>query len=278
MPTLDYAEIQNLQEYTKIVQDRVATAGNNLWYRGAGKYSFKLEPSLFRHPEKDIGELLKIEEKLTIRFQQRGYPFIQKPLGDVWEKLFFMQHYGLPTRLLDWSESPFVALYFALDSATKDNPGGYKEDAAVWILDPTRWNRFLQWRHGDKIDILTASNDDLTILRQYEPPENFNNIVSGLPPIALYGTHNSPRIVSQRGVFTIAGYSTTAMEDHYQTYQRPDKHDNFPQNLLLKMKIPLSKIDALKDELKAIGLTHSVIYPDLEGLAKETRLFCGYKS
>lgn len=129
MPTLNHVEIETLQEYTKLVQDRVAIAGHILWYRGSGKYSYKLEPSLFRHSERDIIELLKLEEKLMIRFQQRGYPFIQKPLGDVWEKLFFMQHYGLPTRLLDWSESPFVALYFAIDSAKRNDAGDY-------IMDP----------------------------------------------------------------------------------------------------------------------------------------------
>lgn len=146
------------------------------------------------------------------------------------------------------------------------------------MLDPTQWNRFLQWRYGDKIDILTSSAEDLSVLDRYEPPKNYNNIVPGLPPLALYGTHNSPRIVSQRGVFTIAGYSTTPMEDHYQTYQRPDKPGEFPQDSLIKIKIPAIKIEDLKAELKAIGLTHSVIYPDLEGLAKETRLFFKYSS
>ena len=263
MPALELEEIETLDAYTKLVQDRVKIAGNILWYRGSGSYDeYKLKPSLFRHSEQQIIELLKKEKQLMTRFEQRGYPFIQKPLGDVWEKLFFMQHYGLPTRLLDWSESPYVALYFALDSAIRKDDGSYKDDVAVWVLNPTRWNRFLNPRHGDNIDILTASEDDRVLLNQY-------------------GTHNSPRIVSQRGVFTISGYSTTPMEQHYENYQGLDIDNNlcnFPGGLLLKIKIPIPKIDELMGELKAIGLTHSVIYPDLEGLAKETRLFFGYGS
>lgn len=50
--------------------------------------------------------------------------------------LTLMQHYGLPTRLLDWSESPLVALYFALSS---DEDA--KTDAAVWVLNPMRLNK-----------------------------------------------------------------------------------------------------------------------------------------
>lgn len=282
MPTLEREEIKTLEAYTKLIQGRVRDAGNILWYRGSGDYdAYKLEPSLFRHSKKDIIELLKLEKQLMTRFQQRGYPFIQKPLGDDWEKLFFMQHYGLPTRLLDWSESPFVALYFALDSAKKNKDNFHERDVAVWVVDPTKWNRFLYPRQGDKIDILTASNDDLDLLKQYGPTDNYNNLVQGLPPVALYGTHNSPRIVSQRGVFTISGYSTTPMEELYENHKglnKDSKPVDFPQGLLLKIKIPATKIEDLKGELKAIGLTHSVIYPDLEGLAKEIRLFFGYSS
>ena len=71
------------------------------------------------------------------------------------------------------------------------------------------------------------------------------------------------------------------MEEQYENYlglNVKSESANFPPDLLLKIKIPALKIDALKKELAAIGLTHSVIYPDLEGLAKETRLFFEYNS
>jgi len=213
------------------------------------------------------------------RFHQRGYPFVQKPFPDNWERLFFMQHYGLPTRLLDWSESPYIALYFALDSAKKKDNGDYDEEVAVWVLNPTKWNRFIFPRLGDNIDILTSL--DTEQLKRYAPPENPENHSLLVPPIALYGTHNSQRIVSQRGVFTMFGSSTLPMEEQYEKYVGLDAKGapaSFPTDLLLKIKVPVAKINDLKKELSATGITHSVIYPDLEGLAKETRLFFGYSS
>jgi len=275
----DNEEIETLEVYTKLIQNRVKAAGNILWYRGSGKYDYKLEPSLFRHPKTDIIELLKMEKQLMTRFHQRGYPFVQKPFPDNWERLFFMQHYGLPTRLLDWSESPYVALYFALDSARRRDSGDYEGDVAVWVLDPTKWNGFLYPRPNQNRDILTSL--DVGQLERYAPPDNPESHSLLAPPVAIYGTHNSQRIVSQRGVFIMFGSSTSPMEEQYENYVGLDAKGvpaGFPLDLLLKIRVPIGKIDELKEELRAAGITHSVIYPDLEGLAKETRLFFGYSS
>jgi hypothetical protein len=75
--------------------------------------------------------------QMLSRFQQRSIPFLARPLQGDWEKLFFMQHTAIPTRLLDWTENPFVALYFALT----DEPETPNGDAAIWVLDPAAWNR-----------------------------------------------------------------------------------------------------------------------------------------
>ena len=255
MPTLKYEEIETLQAFTGLFLARakaVEKEKNILWYRGAGKYDYKLEPSLFRHSEKDIIELLKLEKKLMTRFHQRGYPFVQKPFPDNWERLFFMQHYGLPTRLLDWSESPYVALYFALDSAKRKDDGNYEDNVAVWILNPTKWNEFLYPRPSQNRDILTSLDKEQ--LDRYAPPDNPEVHSLLAPPVALYGTHNSQRIVSQRGVFIMFGSSTLPMEEQYENYlglNVKSEPANFPPDLLLKIKIPALKIDALKKELSS---------------------------
>src|SRR5471032_2227934 len=120
-------------------------ASGPLWFRGSGKAGYKLTPSLYRHgTKKTIEAIARLERDTMIWFRQRSIPFTAKSLSDDWDALFYMQHYRAPTRLLDWSESPFVALYFALMSAafTPTKLGlNFKDDAAIWVLEPIAWNQ-----------------------------------------------------------------------------------------------------------------------------------------
>lgn len=105
-----------------------------LWYRGIGDTAYKLTPSLFRHKTaKTKNELSKLELELNETFRMRSFPYTDsyKWRDDEWDQLFFMQHYRLPTRLLDWSGSPLVSLHFALTSVIQDGNGNIESDAAV---------------------------------------------------------------------------------------------------------------------------------------------------
>ena len=88
-------------------------------------------------------------------------------------------------------------------------------------------------------------------------------------PVALLGTHNSARIVAQRGVFTIFGKNTSPMEKVFED-------NNFPANCLTKLILPKEKIDEISKALFAIGFLDSVIFPDLPGLAKEIKRTFGF--
>src|SRR5207248_677655 len=105
----------SLPQYMQLVLSLQRRAGHPLWFRGNGRNQFKLVPTLYRHPnKKSEGELRKLERELMARFRQRSIPYHSRDLRDDWDALFFMQHYGVPTRLLDWTENPLVALHFAL--------------------------------------------------------------------------------------------------------------------------------------------------------------------
>ena len=85
-------------------------------------------------------------------------------------------------------------------------------------------------------------------------------------PIAIYGTHNSGRIVAQRGVFTIFGKGIKPMEVIFD-------EDKFSGDTLIKIVIPKEKIQDILDSLISIGITDSVVFPDLDGLSKEVKRF-----
>ena len=138
-------QIATLGGCTQQIEEALTRTDALVWYRGSGKSTYKLIPSLYRHPViNEPVKLIELESNLLNRFKHRSVPYLSRTLQNDWEYLFLMQHFGIPTRLLDWTENPYIALYFALTSAFFDieaNPPSYAQDAAVWVLDPATWNR-----------------------------------------------------------------------------------------------------------------------------------------
>lgn len=113
MPALVVTPIATLKQFSDFLCSRIAAHPSPSWFRGCGCEDHKLLPSLYRHPTITQSEsLLDLEMQLLERFRQRSVPFHDRDISDDWECLFFMQHFGVPTRLLDWSENPFIALFF----------------------------------------------------------------------------------------------------------------------------------------------------------------------
>jgi len=205
--------VRTLSELLAAVERVQAGATNSLWYRGVGDVKYKLVPALYRHKKtKGADGLAALERQIMTRFRQRSLPYHSRPLGDDWDALFFMQHYGVPTRLLDWTENPFVALHFAMMSAKGVVSAGgklsFSADATLWILDPVAWNRHALRHISYAGGVLTPDDD---ALKGYRPTPGFTGMQN--LPVAIYGAHNSPRIVAQQGVFTVFGREASAMEE-----------------------------------------------------------------
>lgn len=89
-------------------------------------------------------------------------------------------------------------------------------------------------------------------------------------PVFMSGTYNSPRIVAQRGGFSIFGTDVKAMEDVFIGNLA------LPNDCLVKLIIPLACVESLLNAITSLGTTDSVIYPDMEGLGKETKRYFGF--
>src|ERR1022692_3428434 len=85
----------------------------DLWYRGLQKSSWLLVPKLYR-PSEPAKKLLQTEDEIREEFARRAPSLTQYRPENAWEWYFLMQHYGAPTRLLDWTEDPLIGLYFAV--------------------------------------------------------------------------------------------------------------------------------------------------------------------
>ena len=226
-----------------------------LWYRGIGKLTHTLSPSLFRHKFiLDNKGLASLEKDLINRFKERALPYINNASDNNWYWTFLMQHYGMPTRLLDWSENPFVSMYFALYSSPDD------ADCAVWTLKPDEWNRTVLNFQGYSGGILSTSSEQV---KNLSPPAEIENCPDF--SLAIYGAHNSPRIVAQRGVFVIFGQKKLSMEDYH------DKRQDFSDKVLCRLVIKKSDKRKMMEELTRHGFTESMVFPDLDGLSREIK-------
>lgn len=261
--------ITTLAEYMAVVE-RLMAPGAPVWYRGAGKATYTLTPSLYRHPTRSGAEdYADLESRMLQRFRERSIPYQRPPVGSKeereWEMLFVMQHFGVPTRLLDWTENPHVGLFFALTSASFDYVDKVAgDDACVWAMFPEAWNRQALSDISYSGDILSVGSPSL----EWYMPSGAIGLQRKVP-VAMWGMYNSPRIVAQRGVFTIFGNRTDPMED--VLLETP-----FDPSILVKLVIPADAVGTLLEALPRIGITDSVIYPDLGGLAMELKRHYGY--
>ena len=142
---------KDIAEFTHaIVQITRFYRDSRPWWRGQSDYSWGLIPSLHRKGFKSK------ESNINNRFRMMAKPrHANCPTSnDVFSRLFLMQHYRLPTRLLDWSESPLVALYFATEADSNDYT-----DAAIWVYLPLWISN--NWRERQyaclEVEIFTSS-------------------------------------------------------------------------------------------------------------------------
>ena len=227
-----------------------------LWFRGQGCSSRTLSTSLSRRlTSTDAGHVLAVEQRLITRFRQRslslwpeGYPQTD------WEHLFAMQHFGVPTRLLDWSESLMVGVYFAADhqpSHCECRAGDCVP--TVWAVDPMQLNNHNPRLEGMNPGVLTTTNP---ATEPWAP--GVAGTVFAPSPISIYGTHNSSRIVAQQGTFTVSGKESMALDQSKVVTDHDD--------ILTKIIIESDHNDLMR-QLRVLGVRRATVYPDLPGLA-----------
>jgi len=135
----------NLQKYLEIVTNLERARQNQstnegLWYRGIDDKTFDIRPGLFWRGFKSEYELVSDFVALAPQYTElRFQPKLHWDFEIPWEWYFLMQHYGAPTRLTDWTESPLVALFFAVQKAGETS-SDLSTTPCVWVLDPLKLN------------------------------------------------------------------------------------------------------------------------------------------
>lgn len=220
-----------------------------VWFRGHCRAEYTLLPSLARS-----ARALEREQLLSKRFKQNASPFRTSPPQDEWEWLFLMQHFGIPTRLLDWTESPLVALYFAVNDS---DPSHDDTDAIVWALLPEQYNFDApRLQPSVSVDIPCFGVDQ--ILEDYRPDKIALESMSNKLPVAAIAHRKNERIMAQLGVFTIMHRDLTPLEEVGERH-------------LAKLTVPAAAKPALRAELSALRINQLTLFPELASVAEVTK-------
>jgi hypothetical protein len=189
------------------------------WFRGEDSIEWwtsgtALRPKLYRNSY-DSKVILNLEAEIRVEFRRRGAQLItERPPVDRWGRYFLMQHYGAPTRLLDWSDAALVALYFAVSMRGRNDDKN--ADAAVYMLDPWRLNEqaFKEAKPvADEYRSLGPALPDWDEVEPYLTDDEFDNDELVLEcPLAISPSHFSRRFAAQRSCFTIFGREKDGMK------------------------------------------------------------------
>lgn len=182
--------VNGVSEFVTAIQQLEQRHIAQWFYRGHSNFAYKLVPSMFRlDTEGSFASWEEIEQYMIRTFICEATPHLAQIPSDKLEWLALAQHHGLPTRLLDWSRNPLVALYFAVESHND-----IKGD--VWCLGFPSTNNCLP---------------ESTYLARRKTLMNTNAI--------YYPKHVSPRMTNQSGCFTVHDSPTPLNEDEESFWQ-----------------------------------------------------------
>lgn len=161
-----------------------------------------------------------------------------------------MQHYGLPTRMLDWSQSPLVAVFFATET--------YKQtpdiDACVWVLAPGLLNE--REGFGNCIYPIDADTTQEMLLPAFKHAHHNPELKGKI--LACSSTENNLRMYAQHSNFTV--------------HNSPDRlEDICDENMLYKIIIPCERKEYFIESLRVFGITQGAIYPDLDHISSDLK-------
>jgi hypothetical protein len=231
-------EITDLNTYTQLVNDLAKSGSDLVLYRGQCNDDALL-PGIGRiindAEGNNISPVIKsdTEQEMLNEFKKKLPNFFQGTFQNEWDLLAVCQHHGMATRLLDWTQNPLIALWFACNSAFI-----HSTYSVIWVI-PTQ----------------------LSYIYRFDETQT---------PFEIDGTKIiSPnwvarRIANQSGLFTI---HTPGDNAGNLIFKNLDEDETFDP-LLRKFIIPKNKRAELIKELNVYGISHSSVFPDLDGLCK----------
>lgn len=228
-------------------------------YRGLSNDSYRLVTSLQRCCKNNKDVMHTIEEHLLnnfAKYAEMEHPGINQ---SIWKKMIVGQHHGLPTRLMDWTRSPMIALHFATTENDMDQLD--RHDCVVWRLDVRKLHKQLPDKYQNNSVFSTESlekaikaNGEITQLQQYDNDMKARNGMVILEPPTI-----DQRIENQYSFFSVVPSHVESVEEILEACD---------EGTVVKYIIDRNLRWRIRDMLDEGNINERLVYPGLEGIAK----------
>lgn len=244
-------KIQHVASWSEFLALVDSPALHGWAFRGQLNASWPIVSSLTRYLERFVDpQRWASQENRAFRvFKRKAHYFLSDPsaLQDGFRCLALMQHHGAPTRLIDLTKSPYVAAYFALETATSDSAVFALNTPALWLDAKPKGREDLS---REAIDPRVGDN-----LETYFFSNRYPVVWPGEPWMM------DRRIVAQAGTFVLPGIAGQSIEALLAQYDHKD-------DLLIKIVLPPSIRTEAMQALYRMNITSATLFPDLDGLAR----------
>jgi hypothetical protein len=260
---MDFTET-TVQNWDKLVELYNAFEPKTQWvFRGLSNADYSLETTLERAAKRfdlHLNRLSEIEPVMIRHFKRQAHRYLENlpKDDDTIEWLALMQHFGSPTRLLDWTYSFFVALFFAVEGA--------QPSCVVWAID-------MDWII-EKAERLFPRADFRLLLEEdphLKSGKFFKLVFDRRPPIALVYSLNperlNERLIIQQGLFLAPGDISRPFEENLNTLSKADPN---AKNHIWKIIIdaPVSSKRDILRHLHRMNINRASLFPGLDGFAQ----------
>lgn len=218
-------------------------------YRGLSDTHYPLQTTLMRLG----GEYAGLERHLLRNFKKYAHRKAVE-LDSLWNWLAVAQHYGLPTRLLDWTYSPLIALHFATANIHK-----FDRDGVVWAVNYLKAHQLLPDMLRNKLDDEGANVFTVEMLAQtVDSLAGFESLVGRDSVVFFEPPSIDDRIVNQFAFFSVMPAADLDLNQWLR--QHPE--------LVFRIIIPANLKWEIRDKLDQANITERVLFPGLDGLGR----------
>lgn len=258
--------IRSWEDLQREYESRFALRGRRWVFRGQQDTRWDLKPSLERSACDRVGlaptAMPDIEAYLIMRFQRNLHRFQARvpASDDHLEWLALMQHHGAPTRLLDWTYSCYIALFFALELAPLDTT------CAIWAIDQVwLFNRLARRRDRG---VRKAFRIDPELRDPHAAHALLTTKVTSVAPLVPY--HLNERLAVQQGVFLVPLNPEVSFMDNLRAVARPPEL----RRHVLKLEIPVIRKAQYQMlvSLDRLNVHRLSLFPGIDGFAQSMQI------